>query len=106
MFDSNSLLYAPVQNYKTYLRNTLGKTSVDTRLITYEELTGLGCSKDDWSCTSAPSWVYGINYWVAAANGNFTVWNVNSYGDVGSDSFGNSGDFGLRPVITIDKSEL
>ena len=39
VFDENSSLYEPVQNYKTYLKNTLGKTSIDARLITYEELT-------------------------------------------------------------------
>ena len=108
VFDSNSLLYAPVQNYKTYLKNTLGKTSVDARLITYEEITGLGCDGDGglgFSCNSAPSWVYSTNYWSASANDS-TVWNVASNGNFAGGSFDSSGNCGLRPVITISKSEL
>ncbi len=106
VFDSNSNLYEPVQNYKTYLKNTLGKTSIDVRLITYEELTGLGCSKSDYSCKSAPSWVYSTYYWTASANGSSTVWTVNSFGTFGGRYFDDSGSYGLRPVITISKSDI
>ncbi len=107
VFDSNSLLYAPVQNYKTYLRNTLGKTSVDTRLITYEDLINLGCSKHDYSCASAPSWVYSTDYWTASAHVyNYAVWNVYSHGHFGTIHSNDLGTLGLRPVITINKSEL
>ncbi len=103
VFDSNSNLYEPVQNYKTYLKNTLGKTSVDARLITYDELIGLGC--DGSSCNSAPSWVYNTEYWTASANNNYYVHIVSSHGyfDYG---FVNSGNSGLRPVITISKSDI
>ena len=110
VYDNNSLLYAPVQNYKTYLKNTLGKTSVDARLITFEELIDLGCNSNKYSCKSAPSWVYDRTYWTASANNNNLVWFVYSSGDfVGyfdGDIFGNSGRFGLRPVITILKSDI
>ena len=106
VFDSNSLLYAPTQNYNNYLKNTLGKTSVDARLITYEELTGLGCNESERTCTSAPSWVYATKYWTASVYGKNNVWRVRSYGDFGSFNFDESGSFGLRPVITISKSEI
>ena len=102
VFDSNSLLYEPLENYKNYLKNTLGKTSVDARLITFEELTGLGCSE---SCTSAPSWVYSTNYRTASAYDNYLVWNVYSNGGTDGNPFYASG-IGLRPVITVSKSEL
>ena len=106
VFDSNSLLYEPVQNYKTYLKNTLGKTSVDARLITYEELISFGCIWNDNSCKSAPSWVYSTNYWTASADGINGVWVVLSDGTFAGGSFDSFGDSGLRPVITIKKSEL
>ena len=107
VFDSNSLLYEPVQNYKTYLKNTLGKTSVDARLITFEELIGLGCNSNKYSCESAPSWVYSTWYWTASAYRNSRVWSVNPDGYFGSGTYlSNSGGYGLRPVITISKSEL
>ena len=107
VYDNNSLLYEPVQNYKTYLKNTLGKTSIDARLITYEELTGLGCDNDGPSgCISAPSWVYSTNYWTASVNGNYNVWVVYSTGGFGSNHSVSPGGFGLRPVITISKSDI
>ena len=106
VFDSNSLLYEPVQNYKTYLKNTLGKTSVGARLITYEELTSLGCSEDDYSCKSAPVWVYSTYYWTASANDINLVRIVGEGGYFGNGDFYNSDICGLRPVITISKSDI
>ena len=104
VFDSNSLLYEPLQNYKTYLKNTLGKTSIDARLITYEELIGLGCS--DNSCKSAPAWVYSTYYWTASAYYHSYVYVVNSVWSFGTRTFDNSSDYGFRPVITISKSDI
>ena len=104
VFDSNSLLYEPVQNYKTYLKNTLGKTSVDARLITHEELISLGCSGA--SCKSAPAWVYSTYYWTASAYYHSYVYVVNSVWSFGTRTFDNSSDYGFRPVITISKSDI
>ena len=106
VFDSNSLLYAPTQNYNNYLKNTLGKTSIDARLITYEELIGLGCGKNVITCKSAPSWVYSTDYWSASANDSSYVKHVSSRGTFDGDNFGYSDGFGLRPVITIPKSDI
>ena len=105
VFDSNSNLYTPTQNYKTYLKNTLGKTSVDARLITYEELNSLGCNGSN-SCKLAPSWVYSTYYWTASADTHYSVYIVRSNGLFDSDLFDNSGRYGLRPVITISKSDI
>ena len=104
VFDSNSNLYEPVQNYKTYLKNTLGKTSVDARLITYDELISLGCKGS--SCENAPSWVYSTWYWTASASGSYGVWSVYSDGRFVGYNFDNPGVRGLRPVITILKSDI
>ena len=106
VFDSNSNLYEPVQNYKTYLKNTLGKTSVYARLITFEDLVSLGCSENEYSCTSAPSWVYNISYWTASAYDDSYVHFVDSDGLFDSYSFDASSYYGLRPVITISKSDI
>ena len=104
VFDSNSNLYEPLQNYKNYLKSTLGKTSVEARLITYEELISLGCSKDGLSCSSAPSWVYG-DYWTASALDEYDVWLVRSNENFDCDVY-DSYYYGLRPVITISKSDI
>ena len=104
VYDNNSLLYAPVQNYRTYLKNELGKTSVDARLITYEELTSLGCNMNENSCKSAPSWVYSTNYWTASAFNGYNIRYVHLGGTLGY--YNTFLGLGLRPVITISKSEL
>ena len=104
VYDNNSNLYTPTQNYKTYLKNELGKASVDARLITYEELINLGCKR--YTCKNAPSWVYSINYWTASAYDNYNVWLVRSDGYFGKFYFDYYGNYNLRPVITINKSEL
>ena len=106
VFDSNSNLYKPLENYKTYLKNTLGKTSIEAKLMTYEDLISLGCTENDDSCKSAPSWVYSTNYWTASAYDNNNVWHVLSYDDFTGSYFDLPGILGLRPVITISKSEL
>ena len=103
VYDSNSLLYEPVQNYKIYLKNTLGKASVDARLITYEELINLGCVLG--SCKNAPSWVYATKYWIASAYDSYCGLVVGYR----TDTFVTNGFnavSGLRPVITISKSEI
>ena len=105
VFDSNSLLYAPLENYKTYLKNTLGKTSVDARLITYDELIGLGCNESEETCKSAPSWVYSVNSWTASAHDNGSVWFADSGAHFTTYIF-DIPSLGLRPVITVSKSEL
>ena len=104
VFDSNSNLYKPLENYKTYLKNTLGKTSIDARLITYEELISLGCSSS--YCKSAPSWVYSTWYWTASAGSYYDVWSVDSFGGLDKRLFVSSERCGLRPVITISKSDI
>ena len=112
VFDSNSTLYEPVQSYKTYLKNTLEKTSVDARLITYEELISLGCSRREYSCESAPSWVFSVAYWTASATHDDYVHTVASSGVFVGRYFDTnffspySETYGLRPVITINKNEI
>ena len=110
VFDSNSLLYEPVQNYKNYLKNTLVKTSVDARLITYEELISLGCDDNGGSetnCKSAPSWVYSnVIYWTAIASNDYRIWSVVPSADISICGYDNAGATGLRPVITISKSDI
>ena len=107
VYDSNSTLYSYVENYKTYL-STLGVTPTEARLITKEELEGLGCivSSDFPSgrCSGAPSWVYSTTYWSGSARSSSSVWLVDSYGYFSSSIFSDSYDHGCRPVITISRS--
>ena len=101
VYDSNSLLYSYVENYKTYL-STLGATPSEARLITYEELTALGCSSS--SSTSAPSWVYATSYWSGSAGSYNSVWRVSSKSSsFFNGSYNSNNGFGVRPVIVISQ---
>ena len=103
VYDSNSTLYSYVENYKTYL-STLGVTPTEARLITKEELEGLGCIVSSGSCSGAPSWVYSTTYWSGLASSSDYVWSVYSNGNFSSIYYSNSNRFGCRPVITISRS--
>ena len=103
VYDSNSTLYSYVENYKTYL-STLGVTPTEARLITKEELEGLGCIVSSNSCSSAPSWVYSTTYWSGSAYSSNYVGIVSSNGDFRSDNYSFSNNHGCRPVITISRS--
>ena len=106
VYDSNSLLYSHVENYENYFKNTLGKSSVNARLITYNELISLGCSDDENSCLSAPSWVYTTTYWSASARNDYNAWTVVSNGYFGLNGYDDGSNLGVRPVITVLKSDI
>ena len=103
VYDSNSTLYSYVENYKTYL-STLGVTPTEARLITKEELEGLGCIVSSGSCSGAPSWVYSTTYWSGSAFSSYGVWYVGSNGDFFNFNFSYDNYLGCRPVITISRS--
>ena len=103
VYDSNSTLYSYVENYKTYL-STLGVTPTEARLITKEELEGLGCIVSSGSCSGAPSWVYSTTYWSGSAFSSYGVWFVDSDGIFLGNDYSYDYRYGCRPVITISKS--
>ena len=101
---SGSIVEGYVNNYNSYLI-TQGVTPIETRLITKDELISLGCSEDDYSCSSAPSWVYVTSYWSGSTLPSY-VWSVYNT-SIFCDSFSDNDDnFGVRPVITISRDYL
>ena len=105
VYDENSLMYAPIQNYNEYIKNTLNKKSVVSRLITEVEIENLGCDSDssDIACKNAPDWVSSTMY----ASGTYDSGIVGVTGKDGYSSLGATNNpFGVRPVITINKSEI
>ena len=100
VYDSNSTLYNYVENYRTYLESQ-GAEIEEARLIKKEELEALGCSSSDYSCSSAPSWVYATRYWSGSASSSIYVWSVRSRGDFSCHDCSYGDIFGCRPVITL-----
>ena len=106
LFDNNSNLYTPLENYKTYLTNTLGKSSATLKIITVDDLLSLGCDRSTHICTNAPSWVYSTSYWTQTKGTYSTSLLPVGFWGVITDTSYNSNYMGLRPVITIKKSQL
>ena len=106
VYDENSLLWLPVQNYKTYITSTLNKNVSDMRLITYDELVALGCDPDEGTCTK--EFMYkDFFYWSSSARDYTSMWFVHPSGGVAFYNIYRDGAiFGVRPVITINKSEI
>ena len=112
VFDENSALYEHVQNYQTYFTSTLNKSSAEMRLITYNELVGLGCDcssntcKTDTVTANKREWIYNTNYWGASADDYYNVWGVFYTGYTYDNDVWYDGSYGVRPVITISKSDI
>ena len=76
------------------------------RLITYDELVALGCDRDEGICTK--EFIYKDSYyWSSSARGYNAMWFVDPSGGVAFYNIYRDGAiFGVRPVITINKSEI
>ena len=105
VFDENSLLYTPAKNYETYLKDILKKSSVTTNLITRGQLEKLGCDFNAQTCNSLP-WVTNRGYWTGTVQLYTSVWGMLANVNIAQEEYTSNGLYGLRPVITISKSEL
>ena len=103
VYDSNSNLYAYIENYKIILENN--RLDVQKgRLLTYQEAIKLGCPTSIGVCTGN-SWVYETSYWLGNSRTASYVWRISSDNNF-SNSVMNSADFGVRPVIEISTADL
>jgi len=91
--------------------SNLEVTDVRARLLTYTEATSpeIGCTETKGSC---PSWLYEnldglelpIGHWLSTAYSSSNGWLIRSSGALDSSiSVGQSGYYGIRPVITLTK---
>ena len=106
VYDSNSIQYQYVENYKNYLEK-FDVDIIDSRLISTKELANLGCGVDDSyiTCLNSPPWVYSTSYWTSSASkeGPVVVFTLGYFAYI----TGDLGDFlGCRPVITIPKNSF
>lgn len=104
VYDGNSSLYTYVENYKKYLQN-LGAPIKNVRLPMFEELVEIGCSKNNTSCKSAPSWVYSTSYWTGTAYTSGYIWYTYS-GYFSNILYNNKTALGIRPVVEISLQEF
>ena len=100
-----SIVEGYVNEYKSKLE-AIGAEIEEARLITKEELEGLGCSASSTTCSSAPSFIYSTSYWSGSAYDSYNVWSVYSHARFYNSAYTSSTHFGVRPVIGISISEI
>ena len=101
---SGSLIETYVNDYAVKLES-MGVNIESARLITKEELIGLGCNDSEYTCTGTDyPWIYSTSYWSGSANDTYGVWIVRSIGTFGNYKYNNDHGVGVRPVIIISKS--
>ena len=114
VFDSNSLLYKPLKTYETYIKKSIGKNTATLDILSLEQAKNLGILSysniDSNKLTLYPTWYNNTFYWLSTAEDNGWMYVVNS-GAITTDNFyrwsnGSYTTSGIRPVITISKSEL
>lgn len=107
VYDLNSNLYMPIENYKDYLEE-MNVIIEEARLISKEELVKLGCSVNNKNCSSSIyPWVYSTSYWTGSAEDPIWLWYVNSGCHFDFDAtFNNDFALGIRPVIKIPITEF
>ena len=77
---------------------------VEGRIINEEELHNLGCPLDGTKCSAENSWVYYTTYWTSVKFNEKSLIRILSNGSSGDLSA--TGKSGIRPVITISKSDF
>lgn len=100
VYNQNSNLYTYVENYKLYLESLYVKIE-EARLISGDEQVLLGC--DYGVCTEdAPDWLFSTSYWTGTACSDDLICTDAD----GNCDYSVSEAKGIRPVITILKSEF
>ena len=105
-----SILQSYINAYVTLLNSTYG-TNITGDAITHDELTNIFECEEYDSCpgtvgTTDTSWVYTTSYWSGSARNASDVWYVFLYGNFDNSSYPIDYNFGVRPVIEIDESDI
>ena len=105
VYDENSNLWGPVNNYESYLKNNLKKSTVSVTLLNYAQVIKLGCVKDG-KCPESNSWLYDTSYWLSDAQEKTGIWVIDAIGILSHNKYTQEYLYGIRPVITISKLEM
>ena len=104
---SNSIVHDHVIAYNNYIKS-LGVIVLNSKLITFNELKNLGCADDGFNCKKSQYIDFIVNgtiFWTGSAGSSRNIWFVNSGAYMGIYPFCNKSG-GVRPVITVSKTEL
>ena len=103
---NGSIVEGYVNTYKSKLEEKFGVEVKEARLMILDELTKFGCSTSALVCRGSPAWIQSTSYWSGTASKPTNIWGVNSKGYFTDYGYGYNHIGGVRPVITISKSEF
>ena len=107
IFDSNSYNYNG-SSIETYVNNYVGyinsRYNINTtgRLLTYNDALSLGCNNG--SCNNY-SWLTSTSYWLNGSSDN-KVYGIKNDGSIATYTYDSDNGLGIRPVISIAKSQI
>lgn len=90
-----------LDRYKSKLIEFNAPETINVRLITYDEMSSLGCTTS--SCANAPTWLKSTNFWIDGAY-TFDIQINRIDARYNSRNFGSL--FGIRPVVEVPTSDL
>ena len=104
VFDENSNLYSYVKDYQDFFTETLGLSSVTATLMSGEQASDLKCDVNSYSCNNAQSFVTNTTYWLGSVYNENVL--VTTSDGIHYPVYGGNYPAGVRPVITISKSDM
>ena len=111
IYNSNSYMYEYLENYEDYIHDYYG-VDITASMMNVNTLNQLGCAisldnnASNDSCASAPDWVKNTSFWTqTTANARF-MYGIYLSGGIGIVDSVNMYQFGLRPFITINSSDV
>ena len=105
VYDDNSSLYTPLNNYEIYLKNH-NYDSVKVSMLKYEDATRLGCNIETQRCSENNNFIYNTSYWLGSAYDNDKLYYIIKGGFFDVNPHHYSNDRGIRPVIEIEKKDF
>ena len=103
VYDDNSLVKDYVDSYVNKIKTIYGRTSTTGTLLTLSQLEKSGCDLPTGLCTEDYDWMKNSLFWTSYATTYNSISVVNSP-DLVPYPFNYKS--GVRPVITLDKSEM
>ena len=115
VYDENSNLYQPIEDYATYLKSIGAPNTIKARVISSQETWNFGCGGGGY-CDEKWPFMYSTEYWTGSASAgthyhDYTIYsyidvittytNCNSAADY-REAFG----YGVRPVVEIPLSSI
>ncbi len=92
--------------YKTYLTSKSKLDYLEVSLLTKEQASSLGCDINTSTCLNSPNkFIYNTSYWLNKESDN-SFMTILANGSYQNTSSSNNTDYGIRPVVTISKTDL